>query len=381
MILMLHGTPLKYGCTSALAVTLLAASCMDAAFAAEQVKDSPPEFKMILSPGTGNAESITFSAEEEKKQAQKQGFAAQAEKEGAVVPKAAAKYRGFEPDFRLTTGYRRDNLNFSIASVDGYPNVISELTWEDVQSATLGGSFRWSNSSKIYLRGGVDLGWILTGDVQDSDYLGDNRTYEFSRSYADTKDGSLLDAEIGIGYRLEMPFADGNGGFRLMPLVGYAYSTQEFEMSNGVQAVADYGFAMELGPFDDLKSTYDTTWDGFWIGFDMDLDFNPRHSLSAAFEYHWVDFEADADWNLRTDLAHPVSFQHSAGGEGYAASLTYRYTPTEKWFASIGFSFCSMTADPGDQVFFFADGTEATTMLNEVEWESFNVMVGLGYKF
>ncbi len=87
-----------------------------------------------------------------------------------------------ETDFTLSTGYRSDDLDWNIAGdINGNnPNVLSELTWDDVESyqVKLQGSIVWPNI--IALRGYANYGWVFDGDNQDSDYLGDNRTFEFS---------------------------------------------------------------------------------------------------------------------------------------------------------------------------------------------------------
>ena len=98
-----------------------------------------------------------------------------------------------EKDFTLSAGYRKDDLDWNIAGdINGdNPNVLSELTWEDVESyqVKLQGAIVWPN--RIAMRGYVNYGWIFDGDNQDSDYLGDNRTFEFSRSNNNTDDDDL----------------------------------------------------------------------------------------------------------------------------------------------------------------------------------------------
>ena len=111
-----------------------------------------------------------------------------------------------ETDFTLSAGYRRDDLDWNIAGdINGNnPNVLSELTWDDVESyqVKLQGNFVWPNI--IALKGYANYGWIFDGDNQDSDYLGDNRTFEFSRSNNNTDDHYVWDASVAIGYPLRL---------------------------------------------------------------------------------------------------------------------------------------------------------------------------------
>lgn len=374
-----------------------------AAWAADR---APTELKMILSPGKGNSDVITFSADgEEKAEAVEQAATptAASAKQAAPTPmtvlppestaesaaeraelvsgKSSPRSLAFANSFSLGVGYRWDSVFFNIATLSRTPNILSELEYDDFESMTLSANMRWSNSSNVYVRGGVDIGRTITGDVRDSDYLGNNRTMEFSRSYADGDGGSLVDADVGAGYRFDLPFSGRDRYMRLMPLVGYSYHSQELEMTDGVQAIAGYGFDVPLGPFDGLDSNYDAHWAGPWIGLDMELAFNLRHALLASLEYHWVDYEADADWNLRSDFAHPISFEHDSNGDGVVAAITYRYTPNPKWFWTVGYKFSKFDADAGEYTVYRSDDTVSYARFNEAEWESHAVMVGLGFKF
>ena len=129
-------------------------------------------------------------------------------------------------------GYRTDNLDWNIAgNVNGTdPNVLSELTWSDLQIFQIGVGATALINKAIYLRGSLSFGWILDGDNQDSDYSGNDRTEEWSRSN-NGSDGNVSDASLGLGYQLKLA----SGRFRLTPLVGYSYSAQYLNIKDGVQ--------------------------------------------------------------------------------------------------------------------------------------------------
>ena len=63
-----------------------------------------------------------------------------------------------ETEFTLSAGYRQDDLDWSIAGNDNgeNPNILSELTWEDVESyqVKLQGSAVWPN--RIAVKGYVN---------------------------------------------------------------------------------------------------------------------------------------------------------------------------------------------------------------------------------
>ncbi|MEJ2314994.1 MAG: hypothetical protein P8Y85_09600 [Nitrospirota bacterium] len=139
----------------------------------------------------------------------------------AAVAKDGAGYDvGVKYD--LGAGYRTDDFDWNIASdITGTqtPNILSELTWSDLNIFQVEAGVK-AHVERVYARGSLDYGWILDGDNQDSDYLGDNRTLEFSRSNNDAGDGNVFDASVGIGYKII------DNKLMVAPLVGYSYHNQ-----------------------------------------------------------------------------------------------------------------------------------------------------------
>ena len=191
-------------------------------------------------------------------------------------------------DFSFGAGFRTDNLDWNIAgNTSGTsPNVLSELQWENLDTFQLKGGVRMHILRSIYVRGSIGGGWIYAGDVQDSDYLGDNRTLEFSRSNNSADSGTLWDASLGIGLSRTVNFP----GWRLevAPLVGYSRHRQNLTITDGFQTIPS------SGPFAGLDSTYKATWKGPWFGTDVFFDIDDL-TLNATFEYHVADYDAEAD--------------------------------------------------------------------------------------
>ena len=285
-----------------------------------------------------------------------------------------------ETDFGLGAGYRVDELDWNIAGdINGNnPNVLSELTWEDVESyqVKLQGSLVWPNI--IAFKGSADYAWIFDGENQDSDYLGDNRTLEFSRSNNSTDDGYLWDISLAVGYPLR--FGQTVIG-TFTPLVGYSYHEQNLKISNGNQTIPD------LGPFSDLDSSYNSEWKGPWIGFEM--RFKARQIKTVAhqfepyfsYEYHWADFHAEADWNLRDDFAHPKSFEHDADGSGWKVDTGVNFRFHRNWAMSFKYEYQTWSTDSGTDKVFFSDGSTGRTKLNEVNWTSYALSLGVSLSF
>lgn len=288
----------------------------------------------------------------------------------------------YKPEIEMifSGGYRRDDLDWNIGGfIRGqYVNVLSELTWDDLESyqVKFQGSLVWPNI--IALRGLADYGWIFDGDNQDSDFAGNNRTLEFSRSNNSADDGELWDVSVAVGY----PFRWGRSVISTFtPLVGYSRHEQNLEITDGFQTIPP------TGPFTGLDSSYDTEWEGPWLGFDLNFRaseikaFTQRFETFFTYEYHWADYEAEADWNLREDFRRPKSFVHDADGQGWVIRAGLNLVLQRHVALNFNFDYQDWNTDSGTDKVFFADGTTAKTRLNEVNWTSYSFGLGLSVRF
>lgn len=284
----------------------------------------------------------------------------------------------------LEAGYREDDLDWNIAgNIDGNsPNILSELTWKNLASHQLKLSGAVNIENQIILTGSAAYGMIYEGQNQDSDYNGDNRTLEFSRSNNSSDDGDLWDLSMGIGPRFDF----GLTYFSLVPLVGYSYHRQNLEITDGNQTI-DENPPITLGPFSGLDSSYKTVWQGPWLG--VNLELNAMQPLwifrevrfQIGFEYHWTNYYAEADWNLRDDFEHPKSFEHDASGYGLVWTMDARFFLSERWSLSLSYDYHQWETDEGTDRVFLTDGTTAVTQLNRVRWSGRVLSLGIAFYF
>jgi hypothetical protein len=283
--------------------------------------------------------------------------------------------------YTINIGYRNDDLDWNIAG--STVNILSELTWSDLEILQLEYAFTRNLPNRFKLKGSLAYGLIFDGENQDSDYDGNNRTLEFSRSNNSADDGNTSDVSIGLGYFF--PLLTKN--FIATPLVGFSFHGQNLTMTEGVQTIATPLRTPVLGPFAGLNSSYDAKWYGPWVGLDLKARIYKRdgtslaHEILIGIEFHWADYYAEADWNLRTDFDHPKSFEHEADGSGIVFWAGYNYFFNPQWSLSFSGKYQEWETDPGIDRIFFADGSEVKTRLNEVNWESFSLMVGVTCRF
>lgn len=283
---------------------------------------------------------------------------------GAASLEAAAR----EPaNTTVGIGYRNDDLRWNIASDPTgtqTPNILSELTWKDVRSVQLRIASDATFPSGWHLRGAAAYGKIIDGEEQDSDYAGDDRTLEFSRSVADNKDSAVIDAELGFGYRVTL------GPVHLTPLLSFTYHKLDFNITNGVQVIATPGLTPPTGPFPGLDSTYEATWMGPALALELGWDIGKGVTLTWNSALARTDYKAEAQWNLRPDLQQPKSFEHKAEGSVRSDALTVWFRASRESAYELRIDRRKGTTDPGTDRVFFANGTTAETMLREVVWDA-----------
>jgi len=289
------------------------------------------------------------------------------------------------------TGQRQDQLDWNIAGHLGgtNPNILSELQWDDIASRELsaGLELAWSlpRNIEVVLLGDAAYGWIYSGRNQDSDYAGDNRTIEWSRSVNDAGDGQLLDLRGGGGVRFHL-----GRKWTLTPMIGYAYHEQDLVMRDGLQTVviipapAPYPDPFPVGTsFPDLNSSYNSWWFGPWVGGQASYEINEHLTADVDVRMYRINFQAEADWNLRSDLQHPVSFEHEADGSGMAINIGFDYRLNRHWSSGLQYDFIAMQADDGLDFIYVRSPTPGVgvTRLNEVNWGAWSLLLALRYSF
>lgn len=287
----------------------------------------------------------------------------------------------FEIELGLHSGLRWDKLTWQISGdVTGdNPNIISELTWRDLLSYQMGtsGKVVWNN--RLRLEGDFDYGWIFDGTNQDSDFSLDNRRGEFSRSDNVSDGDSVLDATAGLGYQFSLQVPENWQEFlteelAMTLLAGYSYHEQNLRMTDGFQTIP------ATGAFAGLNSTYQTEWEGPWVGLEAAGQRQNFRGFSRL-EYHWANYYAQANWNLRTDFQHPVSYVHMADGFGVVFAFGGEFLINDQWSVGLKAKVQRWETDPGIIRFHLENGTTPEQQFREGKWDSYALMFSSTYLF
>jgi hypothetical protein len=293
----------------------------------------------------------------------------------------------FEAEFYLTSGSRSDDLQWSIAG-SGI-NVLSELSWSDVESYQICMGIDTRLKNNIHIRGQFNYAAIMDGKVRDSDYGSNGAANEWSRSISESDGDQLWDITAGGGYAFS--FLDKR--LILSPMLGISYHKQSLRIQDGRQVLSEtnpFGGSNPppVGPLSNqLDSSYFARWVGPWVG--CDLRYKPKmrspvyHAMEFRFsmELHWADYSGEGNWNLRGDLQHPKSFEHEADGFGINITAQWLFHLADKWNITVSASHQDWSTGSGTDRKFQASGGSSTTQLNEVNWNSTSYMMGVVYRF
>lgn len=287
--------------------------------------------------------------------------------------------------FDYMAGYRIDNLVWTIAGdmSGNNPNILSELTFSDLKIIQGEILITKSLTDKLYLIGDLELGIIINGKNQDSDYLGDNRTREFSRSYNDCNGNAVFDISTALGYYL-IPKSESTKGFSLSGLIGYGINSQNLLLTNGYQALwidPDTGTPGETGPISGLNTTYKAYWTGFWIGLNLKKEIKDKIQLIFGYKYHDIDYTGEGNWNLRSDFEHPKSFEHEAEGTGNVINAGIHWNIKNSYQFKVVYSLGEWETSSGIDKTYFSDGSIIKTQFNGANWDTNSIMISIRHIF
>ena len=256
--------------------------------------------------------------------------------------------------FELSTGYSTENLEWSIAGKNTYGepvNILSELKWKKLGGIYLNLSGEWYVWKDLFVRGNFSKTFIASGSVTDTDFgKHDRRDTLFHDKFTSNK-GGLGAYGAAAGYKIHFLKKHSIATF-----AGYGSDSQSLYI------LRDNGNVQG-----DLKSTYQTRWNGFFTGIDIRISIHKNLAAKAQITYHQLSYSATADWNLIEDFKHPVSFKHRAKGYGFATDAGLEYFISKRMSATLTTTYSSWTTGKGTDTLYRTNGDVAITQLNRVQ--------------
>lgn len=312
----------------------------------------------------------------------------------AAVPLAfaATPSKGNNSSFDLRAVYTSNDVGFSVAAdASGTigPDELSVLDWTDMTVWGLEGELRYGIGKHFRIIARGQIGGINDGLLIATDYSGSGRTGVVSQSRAAIDGSYMWEADLSFGWEFNKTFSvplwrigDSTkrvafaSDIRILPFVGYSYSTLEIEFTDGIQLIPDDG------PFAGLNSSYIPEWQG--IVFGVDSRFRIAGSLYLGFDFkYWPrqSFEAEGFWNLRSDLSQPTGFVQSASGDGYDGAVSIEWLFSSNKALKLTYSERDMETSAGIDEVRLAGGVETYTRLNETTWKQRGWFVSIQWGF
>ncbi|MGS2741716.1 hypothetical protein [Sinomicrobium sp. M5D2P17] len=275
------------------------------------------------------------------------------------------------PEYKLSihpyVKYRQEDLRWSIAGdVNGQnPNILSELIWKRLQGPQVGLMIQKNISRRFSVQADMSYMGVTTGRVTDTDYRRDDRQdISFDENLRSDR-GYSLSFDARLQYLVYI-----HPKVSILPFLGFTNKYQHvFMLDNEIPLIKGSV----------LKSTYTPHWYGGTAG--GVFVFNAgKARISLEVSGDLVKYSAKANWNLRSELAHPVSFKHSATGKGVNAQLFVAYPLCENIYITLNADISHAETGNGTDKTFYESGKKVYTRLNSVVNKSYGLGFGLKFK-
>lgn len=270
-------------------------------------------------------------------------------------------------ELQVYGAYSTADFDWSIAgnSMGQNPNVLSEVRWKNIKGPGMGLDIRLNIWSPIFLKVKYQRNSIKSGKVSDTDYASDNRTNPGYQANLNSNEGFSYNYAAVGGYEFKL-----SPSLKLSPFAGYLKDAQHLHLKD---------FKDETDPaIKTLNSTYRASWTGPVIGIEANLRLSNQLSINGILNYKQLKYKATADWNLIDAFAHPVSFRHTANGNGTDGLLqvNFRFNPVFSVFVRGNYSY-SNTGKGTDELF-LVDNQTVQSQFNGATRHGAGLAAGLG---
>jgi outer membrane protease len=251
--------------------------------------------------------------------------------------------------------------------------LVSRLTYNsDAASGEVFG--RIDGPNNIFLKGFIGGGKLLSGKMNDEDWLVFGDSVPYSNTSSDPVKGSIGYATIDAGYS----FFRGNG-FNVGAFVGYNYY-RENKQAYGCRQIANQNSdCVPTIASSVLGITEDDKWNSLRIGLNGVVMVTDRLKLTADAAYlPYVSFRGTDNHLLRTDVANTVSTE-SGNGQGVQLESILSYAVTPSFNVGAGGRYWAMWATNDAKTNIF--GTDCPCQTLPSRTERYGGFLEASYKF
>jgi outer membrane protease len=263
------------------------------------------------------------------------------------------------------TSWDTEELNWDIAGNESgkYPNLLSELKWQNLNGPKLGIISGIPITTKLELKLDLSYKIIVSGKVNDSDYAGDNKAVKTAEFNLQANKGHSIKTSLELSYLLL-----NHQDFTLSIHAGYlGYYKTLYMLDKDAP----------LNPDKALKSTYKPRYHGVIYGLQTTYTIHNWQATLDISGIHIPSYLANGNWNLREELQHPVSFSHKSKASGYNLDMRLGYQINKNLQPFITINYTQLDANKGTDELYKINGKTHITQLNRVHSSSFSIGIGM----
>lgn len=326
--------------------------------------------------------------------------------------------------FEIGVGFREDDIQWKIHPRDDVlTDVSTKLKYTDQDIIVVRAAGETVLCDCLYARACADYGWVFQGKTKEDTFfisdiaqtngkiaalsqrnvqsrpglaaavfdpenpvLGPNQAFQRLGTFNRSSGNRVADVDIAIGYPLEFNCVCSN--LMIAPIVGYSYHWQHLRYINAdnfpnIISTANNDVAQVPGPT--IKSTFEASWYGPFIGFDFNCLLSDCWSFLGDFQYHIGRCKASSHRSVTGSLrnaaaAQQVDFATIAAGpatiseshsktkdaRGYSLSLAAKYAFFHCWTLGANFNYRSWNSHNHS---------------NQLDWSGWGIGLDIGHMF
>jgi outer membrane protease len=218
--------------------------------------------------------------------------------------------------------------------------LVSRLTYEKLGMHSGEAFLRGDHSNGMFLKGYVGAGGIISGNLQDEDFV--PATIPYSSTNSAQKNGSLVYGSLDVGYKIVR-----GGDFNIGAFVGYHYLNQKVE-AYGCSQTAGSSICAPAIPDIYLGISQTNNWHSARVGLDANFDLTDRLKLSV--EAAWLPYVSlygsDTHW-WRIGSSFTGAIPEDGKGWGYQFEGVLAYQVNQALSVGVGGRYWHMETTKG----------------------------------
>ncbi len=291
------------------------------------------------------------------------GFAAELDRLVDTNPLAPSTWLTISPE--VTNASFRWNIAGDAGG--GNPNVFSEYKWQSLQIIGLRGEFGHVTDAGWTWRLAGSYGRIISGNNEQAEYLGDNRTQQSFLAKGRSDDGQSAELEVAVGRH----FYDEDSA--VTPEIGLMTSHQRLLIYDSYQLLPT------ASPIEDLHSNYRSHWTGLIVGAKARWQMVENLAFDADARGLIGVYQSAGDLDKRVDLAHPNSFSQHAQFIGWRLHGQVSMLWSDGVEVACGGGAEARYLGPGSDRLHYAEGGGYDSHFNGGRWQAYTLDLTLRY--